>query len=119
MTQEFSVNDPLLREMSSLGKSLLSKARIFENVFGAIVNKLRKGQQVDDYLTADLCMAYSLIQTHNKAHSPETGKRYAVEVQKWQLAKVRVPYTDEPQPFLKTTPAIAAKLDEIHAWFTE
>lgn len=115
--QEFSVNDPILREMFTLGKSMLSSARVFEDVFNRITDRLRKGQQVDDYLTAELYKGYALLQTHHKAHDPEAGKRFAAEVRKWQRAKVRVPHRDEPQPFLNTTPSIAANFEKVHAWF--
>lgn len=116
-TLEFEVNDAVLRDMAAQGKSILHKAKIFENTFGAITARLRKGQQIEDYLTAELYQAYSLIQTHNKAHDPEAGKRFADEVKKWQAAKIRVPYRDGLFPFLDTTETIAARINEIHAWF--
>lgn len=114
---EFEVSDKVLREMQAQGKSILSTARIFENTFAAIVTRLRKGTQVEDYLTANLMQAYYILQTHNKAHDPEAGKVLADEVKRWQAAKVRVPYRDGLFPFLDCTAAITARINEVHGWF--
>jgi hypothetical protein len=115
---EFEVSDKVLREMQAQGKSILSTARVFENTFAAIVTRLRKGTQVEDYLTAELNAG---IPPHckrtTKPTTTEAGKVLADEVKRWQAAKVRVPYRDGLFPFLDCTAAITARINEVHGWF--
>ncbi len=113
----FEVNDDLLREMSNRGKNLLSSARIFEATFGRIIDRLRKGEQVEDYLTAELLQAYRLLATWYLVHDREAGKRIADEVRMWQAAKVKVRYKSQPQPFLDCTEPITKGFNEVHGWF--
>lgn len=116
-TTHFEPSNAVIAAFGSKGKSLLSDARIFEQTFGNIVNLMREGKQIPEHGTVELWRAYHLVATHYKVHDVEAGKRLAAEMKRWLSAKVKLPYYEELQDFLKRTPPVEAKFEAVHSFF--
>lgn len=116
--QTFQFPDAVLRQFAQTGRQFGRTADLFDGVQKTI-NSIREARQLDETATADFYQMYLLTQTWNYRHDPAAGKVLASEVQKLMAAKVKVAYKDTPEPFLKMTPPIQAKMEEVNAWFTE
>jgi hypothetical protein len=119
-TTSFRINQEVVKSLYEQGRQILKAAERFDESWKRIGRKLSKLDFLEVWETMELLQTYTLIQTWNRVHAPETGRLLAQEVKRWQTTKVEVMRLQWVEKnLLETTPEMTAKFNAIHAWFGE